>query len=259
MKQKITYTLFTIVCTILSIGCTNNSASNDCACLKESGKCLCNSAHKPNNTTTLDPITNSSSLGIDVSHHNGDIDWNLLRSKQNLDFVYIKATEGATHVDKNYFKNVEGANAAGYSIGSYHFFRMTSSAHDQFKNFHNAIVEAGKQSLIPMVDVETTDGHPISQLQDSLNVFISLIKKEFGVFPMIYGTNKSYNSYCGGNFNNFHLYIGRYGNKPPIIKGKGHYTIWQYSEKGRLPGIPKPVDIAKFHPKYSINDITLPN
>ena len=257
--KKLQLLIIAFVCTILYVGCSRNSDSNGCACKKESGKCLCNSYQAMNKTKTSDFAPNSTTFGIDISHHNGDIDWNLLHSKQNLDFVYIKATEGTTHVDKNYFKNVEGAKAVGYLIGSYHFFRMTSGAHDQFKNFHNAVIKAGKQSLIPMVDVETNDGYLISELQDSLNVFISLVRKEFGVFPMIYGTNKSYNSYCGGDFNRYHLYIGRYGDKPPIIKGKGHYTIWQYSEKGKLPGIPKPVDISKFHPDYSINDIKLPD
>ena len=206
-----------------------------------------------------DKDTQSSvTFGIDVSHHNGNINWNLLRSKKDLIFVYIKATEGATHVDKNYFKNVEGASAAGYLIGSYHFFRMTSSTHLQFENFRKTVNSVGKQDLIPMVDVETADQHPIYELQDSLKLFIQLIKDHYGVYPMIYGTNRSYNEYCGSYFNKFHLYIGRYGEKAPIIRGAGTYTIWQYSEKGHLPGIPKPVDLARLHPHHSIEDIMIP-
>ncbi len=139
-------------------------------------------------------------------------------------------------------------------VGSYHFFRMTSSAHDQFTNFKKT-VGRDKQDLMPMVDVETSDKHSPKELRDSLNVFIGLVREYYGVRPMIYATNRSYNELCGGLYPSFHLYIGRYGNKAPQVKGKGVYTIWQYTETARIDGIPKPVDKAKFNPQYNISDI----
>ena len=74
---------------------------------------------------------------------------------------------------------------------------------------------------------------------------------------MIYATNKSYNQICGGLYGAYHLYIGRYGKNPPSLKGKGQYTIWQYTESARIDGIPKPVDKAVFNKEYTINDILL--
>ncbi len=194
-----------------------------------------------------------SGFGIDVSHHNGEIDWPTV-AKTPLEFVYVKATEGATHVDKRYRENVEGARKAGFKVGSYHFFRMTSSAHDQFANFKRN-VEPEKQDLIPMVDVETADSRSSKELRDSLNVFIGLVKEHFGVRPMIYATNRSYNELCEGMYPSYPLYIGRYGDKAPQIKRKGHYTIWQYTETAHIDGIPKPVDQARFHPDASLQDI----
>lgn len=196
------------------------------------------------------------SFGIDVSHHNGKINWSEVKRNFKLQFVYVKATEGATYVDASYARNIAGARKAGFLVGSYHYFRMTSSAHDQFKNFVKTIGD-NKQDLLPMVDVETTDRHSRKETQDSLNVFIRLVKAHFGRAPMIYATNRSYNEICAPDYNNYHLYIGRYGKNPPRIVGKGQYSIWQYSEKGRLKGIPKPVDLAKFNPRYSIKDIKM--
>ncbi len=195
--------------------------------------------------------------GIDVSHHNGVIDWKKV-SKTPLLFVYVKATEGATHVDKRYAANIAGARKAGYKVGSYHFFRMTSGAHAQFANFAKT-VDRRKQDLIPMVDVETADKHPVSELRDSLNVFIGLIRKHYGVRPMIYATNRSYNELCGGLYPSYPLYIGRYGSNPPQLKGKSRYTIWQYTESAHIDGIPKPVDQAHFAPTASLTDILLPS
>lgn len=200
--------------------------------------------------------TSQCDFGIDVSRHNGKIDWMKVKKSHKLQFVYVKATEGASYTDPLYAKNITEARKAGFPVGSYHYFRMTSSAHAQFKNFVSA-VKSHKQDLLPMVDVETTDKHSAKETRDSLNVFIRLIKAHFGKAPMIYATNRSYNEICGPAYNKYHLYIGRYGNNAPKIKGEGQYSIWQYSEKGSIRGVPKPVDLARFNSRYSLKDIKL--
>ena len=191
-------------------------------------------------------------VGIDVSHHQGKIDWNLV-GETDIGFAYIKATEGATYTDPNFHSNIKGAIDAGLSVGAYHYFRMTSSATEQFENFKNAL-SGYAFDLIPMIDVETSDNKPIKQLQDSLNVFIKLVKDEYGCPPMIYGTQRSYNTYCAPKYNNYHLYIGRYGPNAPEIKGTGTYSIWQYTESARVSGVPKAVDMCRFNLKYNLDD-----
>lgn len=196
--------------------------------------------------------------GIDVSHHNGNISWGTVKQNKKIQFVYIKATEGETYTDPNYKVNFKNARKNGFKVGSYHLFRMTSGAHNQFRHFKKT-VDKDKQDLIPMIDVETTDKHSVKETRDSLRVFLKLVEKEYGEKPMIYGTNRSYNTICGIWFNRYKLYLGRYGKNPPLIKGKEHYLIWQYSEKGKIKGIPKNVDLCKFHPEQSIKDIVYNN
>lgn len=194
--------------------------------------------------------------GIDVSHHQNRIEWQKVAA-DNIDFVYIKATEGKTYTDPCFHYNIREAKKAGLLVGVYHFFRMTSSPTEQFKNFQKAVGQY-KFDLIPMIDVETSDGHSKAEMQKCLDEFITLIKKEYGVMPMIYGTQRSYNTYCAPKYNHLHLYIGRYkSSEPPQINGKGTYTIWQYSEQGRVKGISKDVDMCKFHPKHSIAEIKI--
>ena len=96
--------------------------------------------------------------GIDVSNHNGDIAWKEVKQNKTIQFVYIKATEGKTYVDPKYKKNIQNAQKNGFKVGSYHFFRMTSGAHEQFKHFKK-VVNRDKQDLIPLIDDETTDRH----------------------------------------------------------------------------------------------------
>lgn len=195
--------------------------------------------------------------GIDVSHHQGDIEWKKVRKVQpQLAFVYIKCTEGKDYVDPKFKENAEGAVAVGYKVGAYHFFRMTSSAHEQFDNFSSQL-DAVHIDLIPMVDVERSDGKPRKELQDSLQVLLNLLEEAYGKKPMIYGTNRSYNELCAPEFNHYPLYIGRYGKNKPVVTGPSHYTIWQYSEDARIPGIPKPVDMCRFHPARVVKEIEL--
>ena len=191
--------------------------------------------------------------GIDVSHHQGSIDWTKVAAA-GIDFVYVKATEGATYTDPRFHYNMKNAIGVGLKVGAYHYFRMTSGAREQFENFRKA-VKGYKFALVPMIDVETSDNRPVRQLQDSLDVFIRLVKQEYGCPPMIYGTQRSYNTYCAPKYNRYHLYIGRYGENAPVIKGDGTYTIWQYTESGRVNGIPKPVDKCRFNSKYTVRDI----
>ena len=194
---------------------------------------------------------------IDVSHHQGDIDWAAVkRSAPNLTFVYVKCSEGKSYVDSMFKVNAEKAHSQGFKVGAYHYFRMTSSAHDQFRNFRSQMDKI-VTDLIPMVDVEQSDGKSRKELQDSLRIFLNLLEKYYGSKPMLYGTNRSYNELCAPEFNDYPLYIGRYGNNEPVIKGSSHYTIWQYSESGNIDGIPKPVDLCRFHPDCSGANISL--
>ena len=191
----------------------------------------------------------SSYQGIDVSNHQGKIDWKKVATDKNIQFVYIKATEGATHIDKLYSYNFSEARKNGFKVGSYHYLRNTSAVISQFQNFCK-VAKKDFQDLIPMVDVED------SISKDSIRLFCRLVENHYGKKPVIYGTNKSYNSYCAPDFNDFILMIGRYGPKP-VIKGPRHYDIWQFSEKGRIPGIPKEVDLDRIHPDFNVEKLNL--
>lgn len=193
------------------------------------------------------------SFGIDISHHNGKINW---KQVPDVEFVYIKATEGATYVDPMYQQNIKGARAKKLRVGAYHYFRTTNSVQKQFENYKKH-VKKSDIDLIPMVDVEECKKWSTVQFQDSLMRFIQLVKSYYGKAPMIYSVNTFYNRYCAPRYNKYYLMIGRYGSEEPFIKGRGTYTIWQKSQTGKLSGIPKNVDIDIFREGVQIDDILL--
>lgn len=91
--------------------------------------------------------------GIDVSHHQGIIDWDLVASDSTIRFVYIKASEGSDLRDSLYTYNLQEARRVGISVGSYHYLTSSSSVRAQYVNFATYALPED-QDLIPMVDVE---------------------------------------------------------------------------------------------------------
>ena len=96
--------------------------------------------------------------GIDISHHQGRIDWDELKDNGSINqcpirFVMIKATEGATQTDENFRDNFYQAREHGFTRGAYHFYSVHTPAYQQAAHFiKNVKLENG--DLPPVLDVE---------------------------------------------------------------------------------------------------------
>ena len=108
-----------------------------------------------------------------------------------------------------------------------------------------------------MIDVEKRGSWSRKQLIDSLQLLASLLERHFGVRPMIYSTMSFYNRNLSPYFNEYPLYIGRYSEKTPEITWNGRYTIWQYTETGKVNGITTKVDLCRFNDNSWLPDIAL--
>ena len=91
--------------------------------------------------------------GVDVSHHNGGVDWPRIRAA-GYAFAYLKASEGATWRDSTFRRNRAEAERAGLVTGAYHFFTLCRPGLDQARNFADAIGPPAAVSLPPAVDLE---------------------------------------------------------------------------------------------------------
>ena len=221
--------------------------------------CACrNTAEKPTVAREVPPRNAEARYdGIDISSHQGKIDWAKVSSDKDIRFVYIKATEGATYRSPHYSTNITEARRYGLLVGSYHYITSTSSIDAQFENFTKYALKS-IQDLIPMLDVEVRGHWSRSQLIDSVSKFCNLIERHYGVQPMIYSTMGFYNKNLTPHFNNHHLYIGRYSSSEPEINWEGEYTIWQYSETGIIPGIDAYVDLCRYRNDGWLDEILLP-
>lgn len=194
--------------------------------------------------------------GIDVSSHQGDIDWAKVTANDDLRFAYVKATEGATYRSPHYQSNVRQAQRHGLLVGSYHYLSTTSTISEQYANFVGAMSTV-TQDLIPMIDVEDRGTWSRSQLIDSLALLAGMLERHYKRRPMIYSTMDFYNQNLSPQFNRYPLYIGRYSSAKPAISWDGDYTIWQFTEDGIMAGINVYVDMARFHPDHDLPELLL--
>lgn len=194
--------------------------------------------------------------GIDVSKHQGKINWEAIKKNSRIKYVYIKATEGSDLVDENYHKNIREARHAGLKVGSYHYLSNRSSVTTQFKNFAST-ANRDEQDLIPVIDVEVCKQWSAQQLRDSLMVFARMVEDYYGCKPIIYTYETFFKSYLGKAFAHYPIFIAKYPKNPddkPNINGV-KWLIWQFSETGRINGINGYVDLGRFNTGASINDI----
>lgn len=202
-------------------------------------------------------INKTDIIGIDVSHYQGKINWDKVNNwKGNeIQFVYVKATEGTTYQDRKYKANFNGALSNNFRVGSYHYFRTSSSIQGQFKNF-TSVVDKNKQVLIPMIDVEEKKHWDNRTFHKNLKKFLLMIEDHYKVKPIIYCVNSFYNKYLSYGYEDYQFMIGRYSKNKPYMK-KGAWSIWQFSETGRINGIEKMVDIDILNKNKKISDIII--
>ena len=196
--------------------------------------------------------------GIDVSSYQMDIDWSTTASDKNIKFVYVKATEGATYRSRHYEFNIENARKYGIRVGSYHFMSTRVSIQRQFQNFIS-VVEKDDQDLVPLIDIEEKNNWTAQQVADSVLLFAQLLEQHYGCRPMIYTGSAFYNSYLAGRISGYPLFIARYSKAQPRLAGGAKWTLWQFSESGRIAGIDHYVDLCRFNKGCTLKDILIKN
>jgi lysozyme len=190
-------------------------------------------------TVTLKNAESYEVRGIDVSRHQGNIDWNKI-AEENIHFAYIKATEGTTYTDKNFDKNFTNAQKTNIKVGAYHFLSYDSSGPSQAENFI-AKVPKLPGMLPPMIDIEFDPATvlPTQEVSDQIIAeLIGIIEEFYGAKPVLYVNYDSYEMFVRGKYQDYPIWICDI-NKPAEMPEDQKVTLWQYSHTGRLQGVNK--------------------
>lgn len=182
--------------------------------------------------------------GIDVSHHQGLIDWEKLSRStigdEPICFVFVKATEGKNHLDEYFNENFYQAREYGLLRGAYHYFKPRVPAAEQADYFLKQVhLEEG--DLPPVLDIEETGGLTPEQLRSASLVWLRKVEERYHVPPVIYTNYKFKQDYLStSEFDRYPYWIAHYYVKKLAYKGK--WRFWQHTDCGRLDGIREKVD-----------------
>lgn len=182
--------------------------------------------------------------GIDVSHHQGSIDWSKVAG-DDVAFAYLKATEGGDFRDRAFARNWREARDAGIAVGAYHFFTFCRPGADQAANVLTVVpVEADALPLA--VDLEfggncgrTPDG---ATMRRELDAFLVPVERAYGKPALLYVTPEFLDAY------RTHLPARALWRRSILRKpdGAAPWRLWQYHNRGRVDGIAGPVDLNVF-------------
>jgi GH25 family lysozyme M1 (1,4-beta-N-acetylmuramidase) len=173
--------------------------------------------------------------GIDISHHNGDIDFERVR-RAGHSFVFMKATQDVRFLDPRFLDNVAGARGIGMPWGPYHFFDYGVDGTGQADHFLDRVELAGglDDALPPVIDVECwppigSSTHVLAAAR--LRDFVDRVFVRTGRLPMVYTSVLMWREVVGNalGFDAHHLWAACWGCEAPAIPDGGwsDWTVWQ--------------------------------
>lgn len=201
--------------------------------------------------TKLQVTTANSSLGIDVSKWNKEIDWKKVKDA-GVEFAIIRAgyrgyTTGSLVVDPYFEANIKGATEAGILTGVYFFTQAVNEV--EAVEEASMVIELLKKYDIQYPIFIDTEGVGGNGRADNLDVatrtavceaFCNTIENE-GYMAGVYASRNWYqNRLETEKLEQFYIWLAEYRSEPLY---KGSYQMWQYTSKGQIDGIEGNVDL----------------
>lgn len=182
--------------------------------------------------------------GIDVSVHNGNIDWGKVKT-DGIDFAILRAGYGrlASQKDERFEQNYAGAKAVGLPIGAYWYsYAMTPEEAELEADVFLSIIK-GKQFEFPVYyDLEEKKQFALGKEKVSaiMRAFLKKVEST-GYFVGLYGSASSLTTHTADDIKSWYtIWLAHWVDKTNY---SGAYAVWQYSEKDKVDGINSNVDL----------------
>lgn len=177
--------------------------------------------------------------GIDVSHHEPNIDWISVR-RGGYEFAYLKATQGASRIDPKFHQSRGAARVAGVLTGAYHFYEPDVDPIVQARHFCKVVERCEADDLPPVLDLESESAAPPKIDAEHALAFIkevvSTLKRKVVIYGSPYFLRDEYASAEG--FKKSPLWIANYTSGAPLVPPPwDSWAIWQSNDKARVPGV----------------------
>ena len=194
--------------------------------------------------------------GVDVSRHQGIIDWDKFLEDGHSDFAIIRAGFGKNNIDAQAVRNVAECERLCIPYGLYWFsYALTPEMARREAEYLSDFVGSHKPSYPLVYDFEydsvthaVKNGVKISRdfVLNCTEQFCHRLE-ELGYYAMFYCNNDYYQRYYQASkvAEKYDMWYARYATSPgrPV-------TLWQTSESGRVKGIQGKVDLDQTERDY---------
>lgn len=179
-------------------------------------------------------------FGIDISHYQGNINWEELhQSKHKVEFIFIRATMGKNGKDQEFAYNWQNAKKYGYLRGAYHYYRPNENWKAQAENFM-ATVHLDSNDLMPVLDIEEVALQGDVFLREGVLNWLKTIEAHYGIRPMVYTGQDFYKTKLQGHIDDYPLWIAAYSGSKKL---KGiDWKFHQFTDRIRIKGTSEKVD-----------------
>jgi len=181
---------------------------------------------------------------IDVSRHNGDIQWDTYAASGRT-LAVCKLSEGGDWLDPKAIQNREGMQKAGLNAGLYHFAGASAGGYinppeKEAENFLSKALPLGDKEF-PVLDFEMTYGQTGPQMTEWIHKWCNIVEQRSGKTPWLYTNGRIRRQLDGTHLTKYPLWIADYRSsdkqKPPPSAPWPNLKAWQYSEKASAPGV----------------------
>ena len=203
----------------------------------------------------LSCTTRPSIPGIDVSHHQGVIDWEQV-AQAGVEFAFIRLAyrgyrDGKLHVDEQVQQNLAGARAAGLKIGAY-IFSQAVSVQEAEEEAAFALEILGDTKLeLPLVydweyvsDSARTAQVSSDTLMACVEAFCAAVEGA-GMEPMVYFNQDLAKTRLDLAALDCPFWLAKYDDE---LNYAYQVRCWQYTDQGQISGISENVDIDLYFP-----------
>lgn len=191
-------------------------------------------------------------VGIDVSDHQGVIDWAKVK-ESGINFAIIRVgyrgtTRGKLYIDDQFENNIKGATEAGLKVGVYYFSQATTVAEAEEEASEVLTSINSYQVDYPVIfDWEPVEDEGArtanisgDMVSDCAAAFCKKVSKAGYNAAVYINKTQAYEFYDLDKISSYDLWYAEYQLKPSLFY---NFSIWQYSANGTLDGIDSPVDV----------------
>ena len=193
--------------------------------------------------------------GIDVSKWQGKINWAKVK-KQDVDFVMIRSSFGDCDVDEKLAANVKGCEKYDIPYGFYHYtYASNVKESEKEAEFFLETIKDYSPEYPVVLDIEEKFYEKMTrkEVTDIICTFIEKLENA-GYYAMIYSSAKFLeDNTIMDRLKDYDIWVACWGDEEKLSSSYSHhYGMWQYTDKGVIPGIPEnEVDLNYAYKNYA--------